>query len=206
MKRLLFLLCWLATAVCADEALGPVYPIKEEAADSAIIRLLKEREARGELQQLEREAIARSIKSAKNPKPVANLKRALRVSRFTIDATLTIPRDVVDPTGQVIARAGTTVNPLTMFPFTQRLVFFDGTDPEQVAAVRRMLETSKKPVLPILVAGSWYELAGLWKQTVYQDQQGKHSERFGVTEVPALIEQIGEQLILTQMPASEFNK
>jgi conjugal transfer pilus assembly protein TraW len=198
------MLCLIASHARADEALGPVYPIAEEAADAAIVRLLKEREVKGELKKLEREAIARSLNSAKHPKSVDNIRRAQRVARFTIDATLTYPSDVIDPTGKLIAKAGTTVNPLAIQPLTQRLVFFDGNDPEQVTAIKNLIERSTKTVRPILIAGSWYALAKRWKQTVYFDQQGLLSGRFGVTEVPAIVEQIGEQLVLTQLPPAEI--
>jgi conjugal transfer pilus assembly protein TraW len=208
-KRAILMLCLMAGSANAardDEAIGPVYPIAEESAETAIVRLLKEREAKGELRKLEQAAISRSLNSAKNPKSVQNIGRAKQIARFTIDATLTYPRDVIDPTGQVIAKAGTTVNPLTIQPLTQRLVFFDGNDKAQVSAVKTMIERSTKAVRPILIAGSWYALAKRWKQTVYFDQQGLLSSRFGVTEVPAIVEQVGEQLVLTQMPASELNK
>jgi conjugal transfer pilus assembly protein TraW len=208
-KRSLLMLCLMASSASAarpDDAIGPVYPIAEESADIAIVRLLKERDGKGELRKLEQAAIARSLNSAKNPKPVEHIGRARKLARFTIDATLTYPSDVIDPTGQLIAKAGTKVNPLAIQPLTQRLVFFDGNDREQVDAVKAMIDRSTQAVRPILVAGSWYELAKRWKQTVYFDQQGLLSARFGVTDVPAIVEQVGEQLVLTQMPPSEMKQ
>jgi conjugal transfer pilus assembly protein TraW len=168
--------------------------------------MLKQREQSGELKRLEQAAVRRSVASAKSPKSVEGLARAAKRSVMTIDASLTIDKDIIDPLGNVVARAGTTVNPLHVMPFTQKLVFFDARDQEQVSAVKALSKASSKTVRPILVAGSWFDLAKAWQQTVYFDQEGKLCARFGITEVPAIVEQVGEQLVLVQLPAREMAK
>jgi conjugal transfer pilus assembly protein TraW len=200
-----FALVLASCSALSFEKLGPTYPIAEQPADEMVLAALKKKQATGELATLQSKATQRSIASAKNPVAVSGLVPATQLSRVAIDATLTAKEDIRDPMGNLIVAAGTTINPLTMQPLTQILVFFDGRDQEQVKAVKRFVARQVKTVRPILVAGSWYELAKLWKTTVYFDQLGQLTKRFGIQQIPALIEQQGDQLILTQLPAKELH-
>jgi conjugal transfer pilus assembly protein TraW len=100
--------------------------------------------------------------------------------------------------------AGARINPLTITNLSKRLVFFDGRDSEQVAAVHRMVQHDSKKVKPILIAGSWLDLTQSWKQQVYFDQQGVLSKRFGIQAVPAVISQHGDVLLHQEIPAQEL--
>jgi conjugal transfer pilus assembly protein TraW len=86
---------------------------------------------------------------------------------------------------------------------TQVLVFFDAREKAQVELAEQLIRSSKKKVVPILTAGSWYELAKSWKRTVYFDQKGALTQRFGIRVVPSTVEQIGSKLILTNIPVTE---
>ncbi len=53
------------------------------------------------------------------------------------DPTMRLSNDITTDEGLVVARAGTSVNPLDTVTMTKTLVFFfKGSDPEQVAAVK----------------------------------------------------------------------
>jgi conjugal transfer pilus assembly protein TraW len=51
----------------------------------------------------------------------------------------------------------------------------------------------------ILVGGKPLQLAGEIKHQVYFDQFGELSNRFSITHVPAIVEQEGKQLKITQI-------
>jgi conjugal transfer pilus assembly protein TraW len=59
-------------------------------------------------------------------------------------------------------------------------------------------------VKPVLIAGSWLDLTKQFKKQVYFDQHGVLSARFGISVVPAVIQQRGKQLELSVIPAKEL--
>jgi conjugal transfer pilus assembly protein TraW len=196
-------LAHMATAQTKFERIGPTYPIAEQPADEAIVNALKEKERSGELKRLEQEAIKRSVKTAKEPTPVEGLTRTSKLLHFEIDATLVVKDDIKDPLGNVVVAAGSTINPLEVMGLTQVLVFFDARDIAQIELAEKLIRNSTKKVVPILTAGSWYELAKSWKRTVYFDQKGALTQRFGIRTLPSTVEQIGSKLILTNIPVTE---
>jgi conjugal transfer pilus assembly protein TraW len=61
-----------------------------------------------------------------------SLPEALSDREFWFDPTYTVPRDLTDTKGHVIAVAGQRVNPLETFPFHQKLIVFNGARPSEV--------------------------------------------------------------------------
>ncbi len=203
--RLAWVLIGAIPASCfAAERLGTSYPIGEEAADQAIIRRLKDKERSGQLKALETEAAQRSLHSAKHPKAVAGITTASLYRAVAIDPSITYKSDVTDDFGKLIVKAGTRVNPLETLSLSKVLVFFDGSDNDQVAAVGAYMKASKDAVKPILVAGSWFELSKRWKQQVYHDQEGILTRRFGIVAVPAIVRQQGNRLFLQEIPTKDL--
>ncbi|MFX5964773.1 type-F conjugative transfer system protein TraW, partial [Acinetobacter baumannii] len=84
--------------------------------------------------------------------------------------TMHLSNDIKTDEGVVVARAGTSVNPLDTVTMTKTLVLFKGSDPEQVQAVKKLTELYKNRITPILVDGSWFDLTRAWKRQVYFDQ------------------------------------
>lgn len=185
--------------------IGPTYPIAEESAVAQILGQLRKKAQTGELARLQKEAVRRSLDSARHPAPVAGIRTATERSERLIDPTVTYAQAVTTDDGRIVVPAGTSINPLDLMPFTQTLVFFDGRDAEQVDAVIRLMAHPGARVKPILVAGSWSDLTKRLGTQMYFDQRGILSERFGITAVPALIRQQGRALALTVMPAKEMN-
>ena len=71
---------------------------------------------------------------------------------------------------------------------------FDGNDPQQVRDARALIDDYGGKVKPILVAGSYLDLMKVWQLSVYFDQQGVLTTKFGITQVPALVSQEGMRL------------
>ena len=198
------LACAIPASGIAAERLGTSYAIGEEAADQAIIRKLKDKARSGELKALETQAAQRSLHSAKYPKAVTGITKSSVYRAVAIDPSITYKSDVTDDFGKVIVKAGTRVNPLETLSLSKSLVFFDGSDSDQVAAVSAYMKASKVAVKPILVAGSWFELSKRWKQQVYHDQEGILTTRFGIAAVPAIVRQQGNRLVMQEIPTKDL--
>ncbi|WP_232487615.1 type-F conjugative transfer system protein TraW [Burkholderia ubonensis] len=203
----LLLAAGTADIACAGMlgTVGPTYPIAEQSAVDQILAQLRKKDQTGELARLKQEAVRRSLSSARHPAPVDGIRTATTRSEQLIDPTVTYPEPVRTDDGRIVIPAGTRVNPLDIMPFTETLVFFDGRDPEQAAAVARLLARPNARVKPVLIAGSWLDLTKQFKTQVYFDQNGTLSHRFGISEVPALIRQQGKALSLSVVPARELN-
>jgi conjugal transfer pilus assembly protein TraW len=208
-SKLIAALMIAATLPAAQAAslgtIGPTYPIGEESALDMIMKKLREKERSGELKRLQEEAIRRSMGSIKNMQPVEGITTVRARSQRLIDPTVTYTKPVTTDDGRIVVPAGTKINPLDMTGLTKTLVFFDGRDPEQRAAVGRLVAANGQlKVKPILVAGSWFDLTKAWKTQVFYDQKGTLSKRFGITAVPAVIRQQGKMLVLDEIPAKEL--
>lgn len=192
-------------AVAADlGVVGPLYEIREENALDYIMRQLAAKEESGELKALQDAAVERSLNSIKNPPPVAGVQWVAERSARLVDPTVHYTQEIRADDGRIVVPAGARVNPLLIMSLTKRLVFFDGRDPGQLEAVRRMVETEGKAVKPIMVGGSWLEATRAWKTQVYYDQKGSLTQRFGIRAVPTVISQEGQMLKLEEVPAKEL--
>ncbi|MCZ2152431.1 MAG: type-F conjugative transfer system protein TraW [Bryobacterales bacterium] len=188
-----------ATSVSAAEQIGPIYPIAEPHMLQEIMRVLREKERSGELAKLQREAIARSKRSAEEPKPVEGLTRTSTARTFYWDPTVRAPKTITDPQGRVVVQAGTAVNPLDHVSMTEHLLFFDGRDQEQVAKAAEVITKYEGRVKAILVGGPVLELTRKWKFQVYFDQGGYIVRKLGIKQVPALVTQDGRRLRIDEL-------
>ncbi len=197
-----------AVAICARAdhlgTIGPTYPIAEENAIEMILGKLRAKERDGSLKKLQQEAVKRSLNSIKNIPPVEGIGVVSDFSQRLVDPTVHYARAVTTDEGRVVVPAGAKVNPLLITSLTKRLVFFDGRDPAQVAAVRKLVQKERTRVKPILIAGSWLDLTKTWKTQVYFDQHGTLTRRFGVKAVPTIISQQGAALLVQEVPAKEM--
>ncbi len=192
------------TSAHADDlgAVGPTYPIAEHDAVAMLKHRLREMEANGGLATLQRRARERALHDITTLPAVSGISTVTEYARRLIDPTVTYDKPVTNDEGAVIVPAGTHINPLDIVTLHERLVFFDGRDPAQVNAVQALALHDGTGIKPILTAGSWLDLTKSWKRQVYFDQQGRLTQRFGITRVPAVISQQGNQLLLEEEPAA----
>lgn len=184
--------------------IGQTYPIGEESALTLIMNKLRDKEKSGELKKFQQEATRRSLNSVKHMAPVAGMETVTAKTQRLIDPTVYYPKAITTDEGRIVVPAGAKINPLLVTSLSKRLVFFDGRDPEQAAAVRRIVKKDGPKVKPILVAGSWLDLTKAWKTQVYFDQKGTLTQRFGIHAVPTVISQQGASLLLQEIPAKEL--
>lgn len=185
-------------------AVGQVYPVKERDAVEAILAKLKEKEATGELEQLKKDIQNRVVRHAKSPKPVMGLTTTQKRQVKLFDPSITYAEDVRTDDGQLLATAGTRINPLEYISLSKSLIFFNGDDPEQVLAVGKLVKKYGQQLRPILVRGSWFDLSNQWNMQVYFDQGGYLSQKFGLESVPTIVRQVDQQLEIAAIPASEL--
>jgi conjugal transfer pilus assembly protein TraW len=81
-----------------------------------------------------------------------SLPQAQKDREFRVDPTFTVSRDIRNTQGHLIAIAGQRVNPLNAFPFQQKLIVFNGTRPEEIAAVERELKTDPSKRLTLVMS------------------------------------------------------
>ena len=121
----------------------------------------------------------------------------------TVDLTITAPRDLAAPNGQLIIRARQTVNPLDKMPFGLCLMVFDATVPAQVELIQRQSCQDKKARVLYLTTSlprqdGWDQLKTLetrLQAPVYLLTPDVRS-RFQLQQVPAIVEQAGNHLVV----------
>lgn len=195
---LALLLAALPLCGAAAEQIGPIYPISEPDMLKEMQQTLARKQQTGELAKLQRQAIERSRKSIETPRPNDALVRTATPRTHYFDPSYVAPQTITGPNGEVIVRAGDRVNPLDYTGLTKRLVFFDGRDPQQVELVANMLNSPVRSK-PIMTAGAVFDLTRRWKQQVFFDQGGSLVQRFGITQVPAVVYQEGKRLRIDEV-------
>lgn len=171
------------------EAIGPTYNIIEPDMLEVIEKRLKGLEKSGEMAKLIAEAKERSLNSVQYPTRVAGLGRSTENRTYYFDPSVAVTQDIRDTTGRLIVKAGTRVNPFEFASLTTWILFFDGTDPKQVALAERVGKQYDWNITPVLVAGAPLELQRKWKRRVYFDQGGTLVTKMGIQNVPALVTQ-----------------
>src|SRR6266542_4614429 len=191
----------LATGSRAEDlgTVGQTYAIAEPHLLSYIEQTLREKERSGELATLEEQAKSRVIESIRNPKSLAGIKPTQMARTFYFDPSIKVEQNITDDKGNIIVPAGTTKNPLEVVSLSKHLLFFDGNDSEQVRYARALIDYYGGKVKPILVAGSYLDLMKAWQLSVYFDQQGVLTTKFGITQVPALVSQEGLRLRIDEI-------
>jgi conjugal transfer pilus assembly protein TraW len=181
---------------------GAVFPIVEEDLLRVIQNRLAGLQATGAIDRANRQLAARTAARVRRPARLTGIVPTRETRRWTVDPTVTVAQDLRDGRGRVLVRAGTRVNPLDTVPLRQRLLFMDGDDPAQVAWARH--HTTALNAKLILVGGSPFDLMKAEQRRFYFDQAGTLTRHFGIRAVPALVEQQGRILKLTEfrVPAS----
>lgn len=195
------LLLFCEAAVAKDLGVrGPIFEIGEPDLFTQIHAKFKAMEASGEADRINEMMRERAIAKAERPTPVSGLRRTFEPRAFHFDPTITLDRDLATQEGVVFARAGDTVNPLDFTPMNQRLIFFDGDDPDQVAWARSEMENYHgQSVQPILVNGPVLDLTREWGTQVFFDQDGDLVKRFGIQQVPARIGRDGSLMLIEEV-------
>lgn len=193
---------WMpATAAAKDYGQrGTVFRVSEPDLLLAIEQKLKSLEASGGIERMNADLARRTEAKVRRPTPVPGVALAVRARSWIYDPSMTVERDIFDQKGNAIARAGQTVNPLDFVAVRQKLVFIDGDDQDQMDwALRRFRDADAKLVM---VRGAPLDAMTRHQRRFYFDQGGYLVDRFGIRAVPAVVEQQGRVMRVSEVPVS----
>ncbi|WPY01946.1 Conjugal transfer protein TraW (plasmid) [Candidatus Trichorickettsia mobilis] len=221
----------LSSAVLAKDfgKQGATFEIKEEGFVAMMQRKLKGVNLADHEQKMK--DLAR--KKVEEPTPVLGITRATRTVSHSFDPSYVLDEDVFLPCGKLLYPAGTKVNPLDHMEWGGRMVFIDGRDSAQIAwAKDNYLKTDEtfdknedklrqnlsiqntdnaahisasSDTKIILTGGRPLELEREVGNLIYFDQFGELTGRFNIAHVPAIVEQDGKYLKVTELNI-EVNK
>jgi conjugal transfer pilus assembly protein TraW len=175
---------------------GAVWSIAEPDLLEQIHARLDHLEASGETARLNAALQRRTVVKVERPDPVSGLAPAATTRTWAFDPTITVSADIRDAKGQVIIARGTRVNPLDTVPLRSPLVFLDG---DNAASLDWAATTfAKRHPKVILVSGAPLKLMKARQMRVYFDQGGTLVRHFGIRAVPAVVEQRGRVLQITE--------
>lgn len=206
MKRLLengslILLCALTFSSAGQASdhgvVGQTFPIIETDLLSVIEQRLTKLQASGGIDRMNAEFARRAEAKVRRPTPVAGITPATQARVWAFDPTIVIEKDVKDQKGNYVARAGTSVNPLDFVAMHQALVFVDGDDKAQMEWATSQYSDLKAKI--ILVSGSPIEEMTARKRRFYFDQEGRLTGKFGVRHTPAIAEQDGKVIKVSEI-------
>ena len=176
---------------------GEVYEI----AEIDLLEEIKKRLAAIDWPQKQQQALARFWEKRQfEVLPIAQENRDR-----SIDLTVTAPRDVIAPDGNLIIRAGQSFNPLDKLAFGLCLIVFDATEKAQVDAVRHLSCRDKTARVLYLATklprqDGWENLKTLettFNAPVYLLTPDVR-QRFQLQKVPALVEQSGNRVLVRE--------
>ena len=206
MNKIAFLLLMLVSLLQANiiaakdlGAVGTVYPIIETDFLKAIQQRLQEKIQHGEWKRWAQNQIQAIRIAADRPLPVVGLTPAQETRSWLMDPSWSIKQDGLDTDGPIALPTDLRFNPLAQVIWTKTLLFYNGDDPQQVAWVKQRNQQLQGQVLLILTQGSIAEQTQQLKQRIYFDQGGQLVQRFGITQMPASVEQEGKQLRVTEV-------
>jgi conjugal transfer pilus assembly protein TraW len=176
---------------------GTVFLVIEPDLLRVIEAKLKAMQATGQVDAMNQRLTDRTRAKVNRPDPVTGIALTTRPRSWLYDPSVVIDHDIRDHKGQLIAAAGKRVNPLDYVVIRTPLVFIDGDDAAQVAwAVKRFGDKAKL----ILIKGAPLELMTQRQRRFYFDQNGTLTRKFGITAVPAVVEQSGHVMRVSETP------
>jgi conjugal transfer pilus assembly protein TraW len=187
--------------VFADDArvIGPVYPITEtdfiQMAQKKIQEKMSGEDGKSWQDQQRLIRVA-----ADRPSPVLGLRPTIHSRRWLFDPSFVIPSNVLSANGAILLKSGSRFNPLQKMHWDKSLLFIDGDDPAQVSWVKEQDKQLKGQDLLILVNGSLHAVAQQFPHKhIYFDQGGRLIQRLQITQVPAVVSQVGDQLEISEV-------
>lgn len=172
---------------------GQLFNIAEASLLEEIMQKLADAKDSGKLDRLQEEFQRKVKEKVLRPVAVANIKKATTNRSWTYSPIYKQETDITDGKGRIIVAAGTTVNALDKLNWGEPLIFIDGDDPEQVGWVH------KQQGKIVLTGGAPLDLEKTLNRRVYFDQGGIYCHRFKIEAVPAVVEQEGKLLKISEV-------
>ena len=180
---LLGLITLTAQAHCIG-TYGSIYSIAEPDMLRAIHKRLAAMQEDGAIDRMQQGMIKRARAHVLRPTPVSGVTDLTGpASSHYIDPSITIDHAIKLPSGEVIAQAGETINPLAIRVFHERLCFINGDNSQQISWVKHKASCNKV----ILVNGNIRKVTHSLGRRIYFDQFGYLCHRFKITHTPSVV-------------------
>lgn len=182
-------------------SVGPTLDIDER----DLIEVLKERLARVDFAELKEKATKRFWdKQTFVDLPTATTHRVRK-----LDPTVMVPEDMTAADGSLIHKAGDRINPLSIRPFTQRLVIIDPVDPKQIALAKAEIAKHGNDQNVVVILSRVDRSSGWDGFTSVQDQVDRAvyllkddvRTRFSIDFVPSVVTADSSNFYIEEFPA-----
>jgi conjugal transfer pilus assembly protein TraW len=185
-----YLLMFMTVATIDLGIQGKTFPIAE--------RNLKEVMAE-KVAQVDEMPIKETERRLRSPKAVSGLGVSQRKQRHTFDPSVVAHEEIKDNEGNVIVAKGSRYNPLDRIQLNENLLFFSAANREHIA----WAEVYPKKAKWILVEGDPFLLESELDRPVFFDQFGYLTKKLGIKNVPAVVYQEGNLLVIEEIPLLE---
>ena len=169
------------------------FRVKERSLLEYIKEQLEKANNAGKIKELQQEYTKKAKEKILSPAPVPGITNTTNSRIFYFDPTYLQKENIKDHKGNILIKAGTTVNPLDHLSWGEPLLFIDGTSKEQLRWA--MAQEGKIT----LVKGSPVNLYKKYNRWFYFDQGGLITSKFGISGVPARISQEGKKLKIEEV-------
>ena len=183
---------------------GTTFEIAETPIFKMIRDQLKALDKEGRLDEVNEELKRNSIAGIEKPPAVGGLSEVVDEYSFTFDPTITVQEDIDDTRGNIIAKAGTTVNPLDNIDLGDELLFVMGDKPSHLKLAEKIREERSGRVKVIFVSGEPLQAMRDNGYRIYFDQGGHMVRHFQINRVPALVSQEDRVLRIREVPARDL--
>jgi len=181
---------------------GHVWDIKEE----DILEYIEKKLRLVDVDKLKEEMRDKTREVVERPKLVNGVTDNLLPRIHYHDPSYVVPEDIYDHKGNLLYKAGYKVNPLNQVPLRERLIFINGDNGEQVKYALKKRKEYQGLAKIILTKGAPLEIQRKEKVWMYFDQQGVLTTKLGIKAVPALVEQSGLRLKVTEVSKEEWRE
>ena len=175
---------------------GQTFPIQEQDLLEVIATKLKDMEQTGAIALHQQRIQNKLKKSIMNPRPL-HLPEATEERAFYYSPTLIVENDLRDHKGQIFHKKGEKINPLDHYQFRGKWIFFDATSKKQCLFAKANYKPGTTKL--ILINGSPLKLMKKWQIPLFFDQQGLLSKKLAIKRVPAIVEQAGHRLKISEV-------
>ena len=179
--------------------LGEIYPIVEVDLLEWIQSRITDMQHNGEWDSVQKKMQQDALHYRDRPKSIGGVTRAIENKSWLYDPSIVLDHDIVTAEGALIAKAGTSVNPLKTISLSKALVFYNADDPEQAQWAEQEDKKRVGRIKLILINGSLLKEEKRLQKQIYFDQEGRLVSRFGIKHVPAIVEQEGTKCRITEV-------
>ena len=166
---------------------GHTFPILEQ----DILKVIEKKLANIDIDKFNKEIQNKTKEYIERPKAVLGIKKAKERKVFYFDPSYKVPENIYDHNNNLLHASGKIINPLEHTALQNSMIFIDGDDEEHVELALNISKQKESKLKVILVKGSPLKVQRKHKIWIYFDQAGFITTKFGIKEVPALVEQEG---------------